>query len=159
MKRIIAVLLLMICCMGLVACADKTADEKNTETEKVIDIASVKDKIISEFKLDDVTEINDKMLLNIYGIETADIKEYACFLKSKAVFSDEVFIIRATSQEAQERIAEKLESHLKSVLAQASGYDAEQEAVAKKCKVITESDVVALFISADHERMQEIFRG
>ncbi len=160
MKRIISVLLILMCFMCLFACGDK--GEENTQTTEFVEIASVnladiKDSIIEECEMDSAMDIDVNMLLNLYGIEAQDVSESACFTTMDGVFPDEIIMIKASSSDALGRISEKLNARLESVLAQSKNYDAENYAIAQKCKVITKGDVIALFVSAKHEQMQEIF--
>ena len=58
---------------------------------------------------------------------------------------------------AASRVAEKLESRLAEIKNQSASYDAENYALAQKCKVTKDSNYVTLFVSAKHEDMQKIF--
>ncbi|MBR2724479.1 MAG: DUF4358 domain-containing protein [Ruminococcus sp.] len=163
MKKIIAALLILVCFMCLFACTDK--EEANNTTNQAlkpadtenVNLAEIKESIIADCAVEGAMDIDAYMLLNLYGIEEADVKENASFTTMDGVFPDEIIMIKASSEDAVERIIAKLENRLEAVLEQSKNYDAENFAIAQKCKVLTKGDVVALFVSAQHEQMQEIF--
>ena len=156
MKKVLVAIMILVCCMSLFACTDNTAD--NT-VKKNISLAQIKDRIIDECAIEDAMDLDAYMLLNLYGIEEADVAESACFSTLGAVFPDEIIMIKAKDKDALNRISEKLENRLDAVLAQSKNYDAENYEIAQKCKLITKDEYIALFISPKHEQMQEIYLG
>lgn len=158
MKRIVCLMLAVFCLMGLCACGDKSSSDEGSGTAREnINITEIKDTIISEIGIEGAYDMDTAMLLNMYGIEEADVEECASFTTMDGVFPDEIIMVKATDKDAADRVEEKLETRLEAVLTQSQNYDAENYAIAQKCKVIREGEVVALFISANHETMQEIF--
>ena len=160
MKRIICLMLAVICLMGLCACGGGDPDEGNaTKVRENINIAAIKDSIISEIGIQGAYDMDTAMLFNMYGIDEADVEECASFTTMDGVFPDEIIMVKATDKDAADRVEEKLNTRLDAVLTQSQNYDAENYAIAQKCKVIREGQVVALFISANHEEMQTIFNA
>lgn len=168
MKKIICALLILLCAMSLFACTDsdngKTGDNSvtviDTQTDVKTDnvnLTDIKNRIIDECGIEGAMDIDTYMLLNLYGIEEADVADSACFTTMEGVFPDEIIMIKAKDSDASKRITEKLGNRLEAVLAQSKNYDAENYEIAQKCEVITKGDIVALFVSAKHEQMQEIF--
>lgn len=155
MKKIIALLLSLICLMGLFGCAE---DKEEGNTYADVNIEAIKTQIIDELGVEGTMDMGVDMLTS-YGIEEKDIKESACFITMDGVFPDEIIMIKATDSDAAERVAEKLETRLKAVLEQSKNYDAENYSVAQKCKVTVKGHLVTLFISAQNEGMQEIFES
>ena len=163
MKRIIALLLCLLCTVSLFACGagsnDETSNENNSQQTANVNLTEIKDSIITKLAIDGAMDMDTSMLLNLYGIDEADVKESACFATMDGVFPDEIVMVRATDSNASARIAEKLQTRLEAVLVQSKNYDAQNYEIAQKCKVITKGDIVALFISANHETMQGIFNN
>lgn len=157
MKRIICLMLLVLCLLGLCACGGNKDEDTKTTARENINITEIKDTIIAEIGIEGAYDMDTAMLLNMYGIEEADVLECASFTTMDGVFPDEIIMVKATDNAAADRVEDKLTVRLEAVLTQSQNYDAENYAIAQKCKVIREGQVVALFISADHETMQEIF--
>ena len=149
MKKLIAIIsLTLILCM-LCACGGEEA--------KVIDITKVKSDIVSQIGITEPMDVKADRLMDLYGIAATDVKTAACFVTMDGVFPDEIIMVEAVDASAASRIAEKLESRLSEVKNQSASYDAENYAIAQKCKVTKTGNYVTLFISAKHEDMQKIF--
>ena len=121
------------------------------------DIIAIKDTILSQLQITDAMDLPAERLLDLYGIETAQIKTSACFITMGGAFPDEIVMVEATDAAAAKAVAEKLNARLADVKNQAQNYDAESYALLEKCKVTTTGLYVTLFISAKSESMQSIF--
>lgn len=121
------------------------------------DITAIKDTILSQLQITDAMDLPAERLLDLYGIETAQIKTSACFITMGGAFPDEIVMVEATDAAAAKAVAEKLNARLADVKNQAQNYDAESYALLEKCKVTTTGTYVTLFISAKSEAMQSIF--
>jgi len=159
MKRIICLILALMCVFCFFGCTeDKDAKNDNSQNKKVeIDLKALGDKIITDLKIEDTFELNGDQIISKYGIEEADYKEAVCLMKMEGVFPDEILMFRATDGDALERIEEKLSGRLEAVLKQSKDYSPEDYKIAQKCSVVTEGDYVVLFVSSQHESMQELF--
>lgn len=151
MKKLVCALLAVICMLSLFACSAEGSGSKD------IDIAAVKDQIISELGVEGALDLAPERLLALYGIDEADIAESACFITMGGAFPDEIVMIKATDADAAGRIEEKLNTRLDEIKVQSQSYDPENYALAQECKVLKEGNVVALFISAQHAQMEAIF--
>ncbi len=173
MKKLICVLLSVLMLVSLCACTgdgeqtdntssspestSSTNEPESSEVQKEIKLSDIKEKIISETNAENPIDVTSERLTELYGIESADVAESACFVTSNGTFPEEVIMIKSKGDDAQKRIAELLEARIADVKVQSENYDAENYALAQKCKVITEGDYVAMFISAQHEKMESIF--
>lgn len=151
MKRFICALFAILMIVSLCACSEQTSG--NTAT----DIASVKEQIINDLKMDGTMDIPASRLLDLYGIEEEWIADSQCFVTMEGVFPDEVIMLRAKDKDSVSKIQEKLEARLNEVKVQSQSYDPENYAIAQECKVITDDTVVALFLSPQHSKMEKIF--
>lgn len=151
MKRFICALFAILMIVSLCACSEQTSG--NTAT----DIASVKEQIINDLKMDGTMDIPASRLLDLYGIEEEWIADSQCFVTMEGVFPDEVIMLRAKDKDSVSKIQEKLEARLNEVKVQSQSYDPENYAIAQECMVITDDTVVALFLSPQHSKMEKIF--
>ncbi len=148
-SKVLALALVLVLMFSLAACGG----------EKTVDVVAVKEQIITDLKIEDPKDLPAERLLNRYGIETSDVESSACFFTSGTVFDDEVIMITAVSEEAKDRVEEKVNARLENFLKQAKNYSPENYAVAKECKVLTYGNTVALFLSYNHTQMEEIFNS
>ncbi len=117
---------------------------------------NVKNEIVNTFSITDYLDIDSDQLLDVYGIAQEDYTESASFATMSGAFPHEVIMLRAVDGAAAERITEKLQSRLDEVRNQYRDYDAENYAIAQECSVNTEGLIVSLFMSPDHDVMQDI---
>ncbi len=148
MKKI-ALILAIVCLLGaLSACG----------AAKEPDPAAVVDEIIASLSIANPLDVPAERLLALYGIAAEDIAASASFTTlDGGIFPDEVVIVKAVDSAAADRVEQCLNTRLESVMAQAQNYDAESLAVAQQCKVLTQGQYVALFLSPQHEAMEAIF--
>ena len=166
MKKIIALILALMCCGCFFACTDDAAGGNNNDNEPAykidenatfedVDIVAIKDKMIAELEIDDAMDMGDNVIRG-YGIADEDIKEKACFITMGGTFVSESIIIKAKDADAAKRVAEKLEVRLTALLEQAKGYDPSEYEVAQECEVKTYGHIVTLFFAPKHQGMTEI---
>ena len=134
----------------LTACSAPSAGPDKT-------IAEISDEIIAGAEIANPMPIGTDSLLSLYGISADDVEESACFITMNGVFPDESIIVKAKDADAAARIKACLDNRLKEVLDQSRSYDAESYAVAQKCHVNENGLYLSLFVSAAHEKMNEIY--
>ncbi len=148
MKKIAAVLLVFVLCLAFAGCGAES---------KEIDLAALRDKMISEVPIQDAMNLKTERLESLYGIEEKDVKQQACFITMGGTFPDEVLMIEAPDSDAAKRVEEKLQSRLSQVMTQSKNYDAENYALLQKCAVKKSGNYVTLFISAKYAELQALF--
>ena len=151
MKKMLALFLAAVLAFSFAACSSGTAKEVNLE--------EVRTKIVDDLAISDPTLLSSTDLLDLYGIQEADVKQSACFVTMSGIFPDEALMVEAVDFAAAQRIQEKMENRLKEVKNQSQSYDAENYALAQKCTVETNGNYIALFLSAKYEDMQTIYHS
>lgn len=146
MKKIVCLLLALM--LMLSGCGQEAVTK---------DLTAIKDSILSQLEIADAMNLPAERLLDLYGIEAAQIKTSACFITMGGAFPDEIVMVEAVDAAAAKEVTQKLEARLADVKNQAQNYDAESYALLEKCKVTTTGTYVTLFISAKSEAMQSIF--
>lgn len=149
MKKLILVLSVLLIICTLASCGADTA--------KNVDLAKVKEQMVSDLSITGAMDVKTDRLLDLYGIAEEDVKQSACFVTMDGIFPDEIIMVESAGAAAATRVSEKLENRLAEVKNQSKSYDAENYALAQKCKVSKNGNYVALFISAKHEEMQKIY--
>ena len=150
MKKSLTVLVLLTVLLFslFTGCAKTEAD---TSLEAILDEIEVRVPMQNTFRM------SEEDLLDLYGIRGEDLAEYACLTSMNGIFPDEVLMFRAKDDAALARITEKLGNRLGEVMNQSKSYDPESYAVAQKCRVDVRGLYAALFVSASHEKMTEIY--
>ncbi len=162
MKKLCVIALtfvLLFCACGKNDAGSSSPGNSGTQTESAIEalsLANVQEEIISSLKITEYTDISPERLLDLYGIDTADMSQSASFTIMSGAYPYEVVMVQAVDKAAAGRVSEKLQARLADLQNQYKDYDAESYKMAQECTVDTDGLVVSLFLSPDHGKMHEI---
>ena len=160
MKRIFCALMIFALMLALCACGGNTDTTTTTADANVnVDLKAVMTEIESSITLpenmDDITSAD--LLLQYYGIDSADVKQFAVKINGTGIQCDEIVMIEAVDADALGAIKTCLNNRLEDVKNQMNNYLPDQYQIAAACKVEVKGNYVTLFISSDASRMAEIF--
>lgn len=134
--------------------------ETDTQTTGAVDLAALRDKMIADYQLTDVLEVETAALETAYGISPDLVKSSASFnASSGAAFPQEIVMVEAVDETAAADVAAKLENRLSSIADQAASYDPDSLALAEKCKVVTDGVYVGMFFSSNYDGMVADFQA
>lgn len=136
----LAVLLLMLC-----ACGQQPA--------KTADLNAVMADLEKTYGLDDMMTLTADDMLELYGIQEADVKQFAARLPMESLRADEVVLIEATDAQAAERVKEQLEARYQAKLNETRNYLVDEYEKISACKVTANGNYVTLIVSKDAEAM------
>lgn len=108
-------------------------------------------------KLTEPLELTAESINELYFLDAADVTNAFGFTAMGGVFPDELIVVQATDDAAKARITEKLEERLADVKEQSRSYDEENFALAQSCRVLEKDLWVVLFLSPQHEAMEQDF--
>lgn len=168
-KQGVALLMALICMGTFTACGEdadgetkttvENADNNDPKTPRQIDVAALKDSIISDLEVSDSIDVAADLLLDLYGIAAEDVAESAGYMTMDGVFPDEVIMIKAVDEAAAGRISDALNRRLEEVKIQSANYDPENYELAQKCTIQSEGVYVVMFLSPHYDRMTELFQN
>lgn len=175
MKRLLslaAILLTLTMVLSLAACGEDPApaenqnEETNSQGEVVdqptagADLAALRTQLLTDCGLTDYVEVETDALATVYGIDTAQVVSSASFnAMTGAAFPDEIVMVQAADETAAADVAAKLESRLGAIAEQAASYDPDSQALAEKCKVVTDGVYVGMFFSSHYDEMVSAFQN
>lgn len=149
MRKWTAAAVLLVLLLSLLAgCGAKGP---NTSLEAILK------EIETKLTLTDAVLLDEVDLLDLYGIRSEDLEEFACSTTMNGIFPDEILMFRAKDDASLGRVREKLDARLQEVLNQSKSYDPESYKIAQKCHVDVRGLYIAFFVSAQHEKMTEIY--
>ena len=149
MKKIAILLLAMLFLLS--ACSPAKAPDAP--------LADILEEIVSGAGITGEIPVDETNLTALYGIGGEDVAECACCITMNGVFPDEILLIRASSDEAAERIVKCLENRLAEVKNQSKNYDPGSYEIAQKCRVERTGLYVSFFVSAKHVQMRAIYQA
>ena len=170
MKKILFALLVFAVCFAAAACTtvpstepvdtqSQSAQPTPTESQNAAqrDIVDLKNKMLEKFNVTDSVEFSADLLLNMYGITASDVEEVSGYMTLDGVFPQEVIMIKATSESGKQAVISALNKRIDEVKVQSQNYDAENYALAQKCKVESDGLYVTMFLSPNVEEMTNMF--
>ncbi len=183
MKRftsLAALMMALVLALALTACGDKTTDNSNQTTDQPattepaangdatqtgdntgsVDLAALRDQLIADCGYTDTLPVETAGLEATYGITADQVKSSASFNATVGTaFPDEIVMVEAVDAAAAQDVATKLTNRLTAIADQASSYDPDSEALAKKCEVVTSGNYVGLFFSSHYDDMVSAFQS
>ncbi len=129
------------------------------ESSGDVDLAELKNQMVADLSIENANDIPTESLMNLYGITADEVAAQASFTTMSGSFPDEVVMIKAKDENAGNSVAEKLETRVEEVKVQSENYDAENYALAQKCRVLQSGVYVAMFLSPNYDKMAEIWNG
>lgn len=162
MKKImLSAMAVIMCVLMLTGCGAGSAAEGTTAAAKEVVLSDVLAEINSQFfnggENMKPIENTDKLEL-YYGITPADVSDFAAEIsKNSATEIDEVIIVKATDADAAARVAECLELRLQSQKDLCASYSPELLAVAEKCAVNTNGNVVSLIVTDNYSEVFALY--
>jgi len=162
MKKVIFSLVSIIMCVFMLTACGGNGDPTPATTAPAkadVSLTEALDKINTEFfdggSAMKLIESEDKLEI-YYGISPDDVTEFAAEVsKNSATEIDEVVLVKAADTAAAKRVAESLELRLQSQKDLCASYSPQLLAVADKCSVRVEGNIVALIICDNFSEVSE----
>lgn len=146
-KPIIAVALILCIALMLCSCSAKAAP-----------LSDIFSQIKAETGLTDLVEFDDVSdLERLYGIDAADVREFAGGVNNSGVDQEEIVLIKATDLDATLRIESALNNRYNSKLNETKSYNPEQYAIVEKCAVEVRDDQISMIISPNADAIKSIY--
>lgn len=159
-KKIISLLIAALFIITLFcSCNSKPTNQNDTNdpTEMTglnINLKSLYENCTS--KMPEMISLDADMVLDYCGINTEDCAEFYVSICADSLKTDEIWLIKATNDEAINRISDLAEARLQAKADESITYSPEQYAVVQKAKIITVGEYFALIVSPDVSEIEKI---
>lgn len=149
MKKWTCVALITACLFALIALAG------SAETAGV-DLA----KVLDSFALgDDMMPLVEEDLTDIYGIDAADVAQFAAAINDTGIKADEIVLVEAVDADATGRVEAALEERYQSKLNELENYLPEEYAVVKACAVEADGNYVSMIVAPNAAELVALYRA
>lgn len=137
MKKVLSFSVLLVLCLTIfVGCGSKD-----------VKLSEAIDKINNDYSLSLQTLSNADDLNKYYGINTADVKQFAGEIDPNNNAPVEIVLVEAVDSTAADNIETALTTRYNSILSQYSSYTPEKLDMVKACKVTKDGNFVSLIVS------------
>ena len=143
MKKIIALILACVCMLSLCACGGEKQDE-NTQVE--LDLAALSTSMQEKIGVT-MPELNQNMALNLYGLTTEDCAEMVILSDYDATKCNEVWLIKASGEEALGTVKELAQNRVDALIAQSNNYNADVYAASNDARIETRGLYLLLVVT------------
>ena len=150
-KRILSALLIVVLCVSLAACGEKTEAPKSAGLTAVMETLGV------TYDLSHMMELTDIDLMDLYGIDTTLTKQYAARIASSGIDADEIILLEANDKAAFDTLKEKITNRYNQKLNEAKDYLPDEYTKITACPVIENGLYIALIVSDDYEAMAKLY--
>ena len=159
MKKIIIAIIMIIAMLSLVACGGETAEtnDKNDAAENVstVNMQEVYDSYASY--LPDMVILEEKAMMNQYGVDAAKCKQVIVANCSDGLKSDEIWLIEAVDATAAAEIAELAQGRIDREKEETQNYAPDQFVIVEKAEIIEDGNNVVLIISPDVDTLVDLY--
>lgn len=149
MKKTVAFLLSALMIFTFAACA-------GTATKQA-DLKSVMTDMKAKLTNTEMMDLSDTDLMPLYGIETADVKQFAAHVDSTGIKGDEIVILEGKDTDAAKRIKEKMDARYQQKEVEMKDYLPEEYAMLKKCTVKQDGNYISMIVTPQYEELNRIY--
>lgn len=149
MKKIITALLTAVLLFTLAACGGGAT--------KQADLGKVMTDIKAKLTNTEMMDLAKEDLMPNYGIDAADVKQFAARVDSTGIKGDEIVLVEGKDADAAKRIKEKLDARYKQKEVEMKDYLPEEYAMLKKCTVKQDGNYISMIVSPQYEELNKIY--
>ena len=156
MKKIFVLALMAVMMLTLAACGGEkeAAAPANEEVQAEVVLSEVLGKMVFE---GDTMELGAGEMLDLYGIEEADMKQFAAKVNVTGIDCDEVVLVEAVDAEAAGRVKTCLDNRYQAKLNETENYLPDEYAIIKECAVTQNGNFVAMIVANNAADMVSVY--
>ena len=147
MKKLATLLAVLALCVLLTACGAKE--------EKTADLTAVLAKFPTN---EDMMSLTEEDMLDFYGIQAADMKQFAAAMNGTGIKCDEYALVEAVDADAAARVKIALDNRYQEKLNQMDGYLPDEYAIVKACSVEQNGNYVAMIVAENADELTKLYQ-
>lgn len=144
MKKWLIMIAVVALVLGLTACGGEEAP-----APVQMEVQQIYTQLSEKVALPAMLTLNDALLLDICGIQTADVKQAVVAICEDSLRTDEIWMVEAADEAAARRIVELAQKRLTKKGEESITYSPEQYAVVEKAQLLQNGSYVILLVSPD----------
>ena len=149
----------MLCAVMLLCCACGGSETKTASSTpaKTIDLPTLMTELTSTAAIDDPLILGESDMLDFYGIEAAQMKQFSAQQCSNGISAQEIVLVEAVDEAAASAIQEQLEKRLSSRMAESKDYLPDEYEIISGCEVVRDGLYVRLIIHAEEDALVDLY--
>jgi hypothetical protein len=152
MKKILCAMT-ALCMLMLCACGAQPV-------VKDVNVNELMGTMLTFSKIEDgMLELTQDDLLDLYGIKSEDVKQFAAQICINSLQADEIVLIEAVDAQAAARVKEKLDARYQTKLNENRDYLVDEFAKIEKCEVRMDGNFVSLIVVSDAEGADAAYKA
>lgn len=153
MKRLYAVIALILCALLISACGGGAAEQKTVE------LAPLYDSMTAGADIPEMVLVPENRIERAFGISGEDCSQLVVAVCADGVRADEIWLVEAVDEAAADRIEQLAADRVEQRKEEMENYLPDQYALLCEAQLIREGRYVALIVSPDAKGMAETFRA
>jgi len=141
--------LLLAAMLVLSGCGGETQEKAPAN----VDMADLYAKLEGK-GLPKMVDVGPEMMLSLYGIEQADVKQAKVAISDDGLRADEVWLLEAVDADAAQKLSELVKNRIQQKDDESITYSPEQNAIVKKSYTAVEGNYVFFICSPEVEAMK-----
>ena len=147
----------LLCAVMLLCCACGGPENTPAPTPTPVDLPALMTELTAAAPIEDPLILSETDMLDFYGIEAAQMKQFAAQQCSNGISAQEIVLVEAVDDAAASSIQEKLENRLNSRMAESKDYLPDEYEIISGCEVVRDGLCVRLIIHAEEEALVALY--
>lgn len=151
-------LLSLLLCAVMLTCAACSGGSSSAPAQEA-DLPAVMEQLLAAAPIDDPLTLGETDMLDFYGIEADQMKQFSAVLNSNGISAQEIVLVEAVDDTAAGKVLEKLTNRLSARTAEADGYLPDEYEILSTCEAVADGCYVRLIIHAQADELIEIYNN
>ena len=158
MKKLTTLILAFACLLTLCACGGEEGSKTEEPKELSLDLAELSASMLEKMGATS-PELNENMMLNMYGISADDCAEMKVFSDFDATKCNEIWLLKAKDEAALENVKTLAQNRVDALIAQSQNYNADVYAASQDARIEVRGLYLMLVVTTngDSSEVAELF--
>ncbi len=151
-------LMIMLVCMLVFLCGCGGKEEATVKDVNISQLLVVmKSTLEQEGKFVEMMDFTSDDMTLLYGIETAEVSQFAGTISKVGTNSDELLLLEVSAAADAKAVAEKLNSRYQAKANEAKDYLPEEYEKIQNCTILQNGNFVALIVHSEYATLKDMW--
>lgn len=150
-------LMMMLLCMLVVLCGCGGKEEVAKDVNISLLLDDMKSTLEESGNFVEMMDFTSDDIALLYGIETAEMSQFAGTISKVGTNSDEILLIEVSDAATADKVAEKLENRYQAKANEAKDYLPEEYEKIQNCSVLKNGKFVALIVHGEFTTLKDMW--